>query len=308
MPAAKNETIARAILLVMGVMCGSTAVIMIKASTEHPFLLSSYRLLLAGLVLLPFFVRELRKSPGKYGWRELGWSALPALGLAVHFMSWVFGARMTPVANASLIANLTPAAMPFFLWLFYRERVKKVELIGTAFTIMGLLVLTGANLQLSHENVLGDLICFGSMLAFAAYLALGRKNGSRLSLWLYMVPLYLMAGVICFVAALFVTNPFKETTLLNVLYIIGLALVPTVGGHTILNYSMKFFRGQVVSVTNLSQPVFAGILGFLIFHEIPRPVFFAAAALVVAGVLIVLNSAWLETHLARPFELSKSVE
>jgi drug/metabolite transporter (DMT)-like permease len=297
-PASKKETALRAILLVFGVMCGSSAVIMIKASNEHPFLVAAYRLLIASLVLFPFYLRELRSWNGPYGWREIGWSALPALGLAVHFMSWIVGARMTQVANASLIANLTPVAMPFFLWVFYRERVSKMELFGTACTLAGLLVLTAANLRLDRSHVTGDLICFGSMLAFAAYLSLGRKNGPRLSLWLYMVPLYFMAGLICLVSALFVINPVKTYTLSNILFILGLGIIPTVFGHTILNYSMKFFRGQVVSVTNLSQPIFAGLLGFLLFGEVPRPIFFLAAGIILGGVLIVLNAGWLERRRA----------
>jgi len=63
-------------------------------------------------------------------------------------------------------------------------------------------------------------------------------------------------------------------------------------GHTILNYSLKFFRGQVVSVSNLGQPVFAGILGFLIFGEVPQPIFLLAAAVIVAGILIVLFASY----------------
>ena len=293
MAGSRKNMIFRSVLLVFGVFCGSTAVIMIKASNEHPFLVSSYRLLLASFFLSPFFFRELRNSGIRYGWRELGWAALPAAALAVHFMSWVWGARMTPVANASLIANLTPVAMPFFLWMLYRERVSKLEVFGSAFTLVGLLILTGTNLRVSRENFIGDLICFGSMLFFAVYLTLGRKNGARLSLWLYMVPLYFMAGLICLVCAAFFINPIKTYSLSNVLYILGLGLIPTVLGHTILNYSMKYFRGQVVSVTNLSQPVFAGILGFLIFHEVPSPIFLAAAAVVITGVLIVLNEGWI---------------
>jgi drug/metabolite transporter (DMT)-like permease len=297
MVASSTSTFPRAALLLLGVFCGSTAVIMIKAGTEHPFLVASYRLLVAALVLSPFFFRELKAYPGKYGWKELGWSALPAVALAIHFMSWVVGARMTQVANASLIANLTPVAMPFFLYTFYRERVSKFEIIGSALTLLGLVILTGSNLRVSREHFSGDLICFGSMLAFAAYLALGRKNGARLSLWLYMVPLYWMAGLICLVSALFVINPLKEYTSLNLLLILGLGLIPTVLGHTILNYSMKYFRGQVVSVTNLSQPVFAGLLGFALFHEVPKPVFYAAAAVVVAGILIVLSAGWIEARI-----------
>lgn len=287
-----DRVIPRFLLLIFGVMCGATAVIMIKASTEHPFLVASYRLIIASLILFPLFLRDLRNFDGGYGWKQIGWTLLPALALAVHFMSWVVGARMTQVANASLIANLTPVAMPFFVWIFFAERINRQELIGTAFTLIGLFVLTGSNFQLDITDFWGDLICFGSMLAFAMYLALGRKNGGRLSLWLYMVPLYFIAGLISLAGALLVINPLKTYTTSNILYILGLAAIPTVFGHTILNYSLKFFRGQVVSVTNLGQPLFAGLMGYLFFGEQPRPLIYLAAALIVTGILIVMNASW----------------
>ena len=114
-----------------------------------------------------------------------------------------------------------------------------------------------------------------------------------------MVPLYLIAGLICLVSALFFVNPIKTYTLANVLFMVGLGLVPTVFGHTILNFSLKHFRGQVVSVTNLNQPIFAGLLGFILFKEKPAPIFYAAAGLIVLGALIVLNSNYKNRERAR---------
>ena len=102
------------LLLLVGVICISTAVILLKASTEHPMLVAAYRLLVAALGLLPFYLRDLANFPGEYGWKQISWSLLPAVLLAAHFATWVVGARMTQVANASLIINLTPVVMPFF--------------------------------------------------------------------------------------------------------------------------------------------------------------------------------------------------
>ena len=182
--------------------------------------------------------------------------------------------------------------MPFFVFFFYRERINRREILGSLFTLAGLAVLGWSSLSISQSNFLGDLTCFGSMLAFAAYLALGRRNGQRLSLWLYMVPLYTIAGVVCLLSALPFINPIKTYQTADVLLILGLGLIPTVLGHTILNYSLKFFRGQVVSVTNLGQVVFSGVLGFIFFKEVPVPVFFASAALILPGILIVLFSSY----------------
>jgi drug/metabolite transporter (DMT)-like permease len=281
-------SIAHALLLFLGIFAASTAVIMIRASTEHPFLVASYRLLLAAGLLSPFFFQEARQEPREAVRQQIGWAALPALALAVHFMSWIIGARMTLVANASLMVNLTPIAMPFFLWLFYRERVTRWEVAGTGLTLAGLVLLSAASLQLSATYFWGNLTCLGSMVAMACYLALGRKNGGRARLWLYLVPLYAIAGVVCLICALVVINPIKAYTLDNLLFIAGLALVPTIFGHSLLNYALRHFRGQVVSVANLSQPIFAGLLGFLIFGEVPSPMVYPAAALILSGVGVAL--------------------
>jgi len=269
--------------------CASTAVILIRASTEHPFLVASFRLLLSALALSPLFFHEARQVPGAAVRQQMGWAALPALALAVHFMSWIIGARMTLVTNASLVVNLTPIVMPFFLWLFYRERVNRWEVAGTVCTLAGLVLLSASALQLSPTYFWGDLICLGSMVAMACYLALGRRNGGRVRLWLYLVPLYGIAGLICLACALVVVNPIKAYAVDNLLYILGLALIPTIFGHSLLNYALRHFRGQVVSVANLAQPIFAGLFGFLLFGELPPLIFYPAAALILTGVGVVLG-------------------
>lgn len=278
----------RIALMMVGVLLGATAVIMIKAGDEHPLLVASFRLLVAALALTPLYLREIRYRTTPYGWTQISWTIAPAAALAAHFITWIIGARMTFVANASLLANLTPVAMPFFVWVFFREKINRQEVVGTLLTLSGVVLLTITNLQVSPESVPGDLICLGSMLAFACYLALGRKNGQRITLWQYMVPIYWIAGMMCLLIAVFFINPIKPYTLKNILLILGLGLIPTVFSHSILNYSLKSFRGQLVSVTNLTQPIFSGILGYLIFHEIPGPSFYPAAGIILAGILVVL--------------------
>ena len=128
------------LLLFLGVLAGSSAVIFINASTENPLLVASYRLLIAAGVFSPFFFRTLKQRAEPYTWREFSWTIVPGLVLAAHFISWVIGARMTLAANASLVVNLAPVAMPFFLWLFYREVVNRSEVMGTLLSIAGLAV------------------------------------------------------------------------------------------------------------------------------------------------------------------------
>jgi drug/metabolite transporter (DMT)-like permease len=276
-------------LLAIGVLCGSTAVIMIKASDENPYLLAAYRLLITTVFMLPLFLREKRYYLQPYGFKQIKLSLFPGLLLGLHFITWNMGVALTPVANASLIVNTTPAVMPFFLWIFFQEKVNRVEILGTFLALAGLVILGIDRLQLNSLDLRGHILCFISMLLLAAYMALGRKNNGKLPIWLYMWPLYLTAGIFCLLCALPFVNPVKSYTLQNTLLFLGLAIIPTFGGHTLLNYSMKNFRGQVVSVANLGQIIFSAFFGFLFFDEVPTKIFYLIAMLILTGVIIILN-------------------
>jgi drug/metabolite transporter (DMT)-like permease len=79
---------------------------------------------------------------------------------------------------------------------------------------------------------------------------------------------------------------------------VGLAVIPTICGHSLLNAAMRRIRGQIVSLCNVSQFVFATIMGFLLFGEVPRALFYVACAIVVTGVVIVVLAAPPEPEVA----------
>jgi drug/metabolite transporter (DMT)-like permease len=275
-----------ALSLLLGVFACSTAVILIKESSVDPVLLSSARLLLAAACLSPWFFREYARHP-EFGARGLRRAVLPGAVLALHFVSWVIGARATLAVSASLIVNMIPLAMPFWLYLFADERVTRSELAGTALGLGGVAVLTGADL--GAGNATGDLVCFGSMLLAALYLALGRRNRDVPSLFLYVVPLYGVAGLICLVAGLPRIATLARLPAREVWLLLALTLVPTIIGHSLINRAMKHFRGGVVTVINLGQFVFAGLIAWFAFGEVPGASFWPAAGLVVAGAAVALR-------------------
>lgn len=280
------------LLLLLSVFAASTAVIMIKASTTHPVLLASLRLFVAALILLPLFLRDLRRHRGAYTRAHFHASIVPGLMLAIHFMSWVVGARMTPTANASLIVNLVPLAMPFFLFWLAHEPLTRRETVATAIALGGVVVLTASDLSLNPVYFAGDLISFGSMLFYAFYMALGRRNRSFPTVWLYLVPLYSMAAVACMVVALFFVNPIQPYDAREVALILGLGIVPTVIGHSLLNRAMRVFRGQIVSIVNMGQFIFAGLLAFALWQEVPGWSFYVAGTLLALSAWIVAGGAF----------------
>ena len=279
------------LLLLVGVFCGASSVVMIKASHLHPAVLSAYRLFLAVLLLLPIYLREVHRFRAVFSAREhLLPTLLPGLVLALHLITWTQGAQWTRAANATLIVCMVPVVMPFLLFFTMGEVITKWELLGTAVAMSGAVWLGASDFGVSRQSVLGDITCFISMLLFSYYLVQGRINRGFPSLWLYLVPLYAVAGGVCFLIALCVAKPLESYPTREWLLVLAQAVVPTILGHSILNHAMKQLRGQLVSVVNLFQFLFAGALGYLFFNEVPGPVFYGAGLLVVGGAILVIRA------------------
>jgi drug/metabolite transporter (DMT)-like permease len=279
------------LLLLLGVFACSTAVIQIKASHTHPFVLAAMRLSIASVLLAPLAWREYQRHKAVFGWAQLRRTWLPSVVLAVHFISWAYGARMTIVAQASLIVNLAPVAIPFFLHYLVGERINRIEVYGTILALLGVVLLSIRDVLAGGGDVWGNAVCFGSMLLFAWYLALGRKNRDFPSLWLYVVPVYAQAAVLCLLAAIPWLGTFEVSSTREWSLMFGLAVLPTIMGHSLLNASMRHLRGQVVSLGNVGQFIFAGIMAFFLFSQTPPLSFYFASLMVITGVALVVFAA-----------------
>lgn len=278
------------LLLAVGVFACSTSVLFIKASRMDPALLAAARLLVAAAVLAPLYLRA-RRVVTRVPWLSARRAALPGVVLALHFVTWIAGARATPAVHSSLIVNLVPAATPFLLYALVGETLRRREIAGTVVALLGALLLTGADYRFAPEHLAGDVVCFGSMLLFALYLVLARRNRDAGGLWLYTVPLYAIAGGVCLLWAACVPATLGEGAAgasplalgREIWLVLGLALIPTVIGHSILNHAMQRMRGQLVGIANLAQPLFAGALALWLLGEVPDAAVYPAGALIVAG-------------------------
>ena len=285
------------LIVLFGVFAGSTAVIFLKLSQTDPVLLSAYRLLVAGIVILPWFFQARSRHPGAFQWKDMRRIFWPALFLGLHFISWMIGARLTLAANTSLIVMMVPIVMPFLMWFLLREMINRREIVGTLLSLCGVIFLGASDFRFNPEFALGDALSFGSMTLLAVYMALGRVNRNFASLYLYLVPVFLVGGLICLILGvigiimgLVEPYPAGADPWVEFVYILCLGLIPTVLGHGIINYALRFLRGQVVAIFNLGQFIFAGILGAFILGEIPTPEFYVASVLTVAGAIIVIRA------------------
>ncbi len=280
--------IKKILVLLIGCFAASSSVIFIKTCNMDAVVIAGLRLVLAAIVMLPVWIIEIHKKNIRYRWRDLLNLQIPALALSLHLITWTAGAKLTYSANATVIVNLLPIVMPFFLFFFANELINRWELFGTLLGLIGIGWMAYQDMRLNVGSFWGDLICLVSLLFLAMYLTSGKKYLSRYSLISYLVPVYMMAGLISLLIALAGGSSFEIPDALSLGSLIGMVLAPTIIGHSIINHAMHQLRGQLVSLANQTQFIFAGVMGFLFLNEIPDTNFYFAAILVTMGTIFAI--------------------
>ena len=66
---------------------------------------------------------------------------------------------------------------------------------------------------------------------------------------------------------------------------LGLAVLCTLLGHSIFSWGLKYEKASFVSVVKLLEPVFASVMGIILFLEIP-PLSSSAGGIVIIGGIV----------------------
>lgn len=83
-----------------------------------------------------------------------------------------FGIQSSTATNAVLFQSITPAVIPFFGWLFFRERIRAMTAAGLALSFAGVLAIVSRldlEMLLGFRTNPGDLWLLGNVALWALY-------------------------------------------------------------------------------------------------------------------------------------------
>jgi drug/metabolite transporter (DMT)-like permease len=136
----------------------------------------------------------------------------------------------------------------------------------------------------------GAGLAFAGAAVFAVYLLIGRRVRQRLDPITYSAPVYFVCALTLAAITVAVRQPFAPVTLHNLALFLALALVCTLGGHLVYNWSLRYVDAAVVSVSFLGEPVLASGLAWLLLGQPIHPLTALGGAVVLAGIYLVARN------------------
>jgi drug/metabolite transporter (DMT)-like permease len=288
--------------LAVAILAVSTASIFIRfAQQEAPSLvIAALRISFAILALAPLALSRHRAELLALSRRDLALALLSGLFLAVHFATWITSLEYTTVASSVIFVSTGPLWVALVSPLFLNEHLSRAALIGLALALIG-----GAIVALSDACAWnGGLVCpelsagmqgtrmWGNFLALAGawavtgYLVIGRSLRARMSLIPYIFVVYGMASLVL-LAVMFAAgeSPFGYRPVVY-LWILFLALVPQLIGHSTYNWALRYLPASLVATANLGEPICSALLAFLILHENLTALTLIGGGLILAGIYL----------------------
>lgn len=274
--------------LSLAVLFVSFGAILVRLAAAPPLAVSFFRVALASLLLSPFAAAEARRSwPLLTARRRLVLLSAGA-ALALHFATWIASLSYTSIASSVLLVNTSPLFAVVFSRLFLKERASGVVLAAIPIAFAGAALIALSDWTGSPGSLFGNLLAVVGAVTLAAYQVIGRGLRHALPLNAYVLGVWATAALALALMAFGFGVPLVGYAPKTWLTFVALALVPTIGGHGLINKSLRALPAPTVGLFLLGEPVGASLLAWLVFREVPGPGTLAGGSIVLAALALVL--------------------
>jgi len=308
-----HPTTALPLALAFAILAVSTGSIIIRfaQSEQMPSLaIAAWRMIFATLILLPLALTKYRDEIQRLTRTEVLFGVFSGIFLAAHFATWISSLEYTSVASSVVFVSTGPLWVALLSPLLLKEHLGQTAVTGLLLSMAGGMIIgivdacsfQGGLTCPAFSDLLHGRTMWGNFLALlgawmvSGYLIIGRKIRAGMSLLPYIFLVYGCAAITLLLVLLVSgENPFGYTSQ-SYWWVLALAIIPQLIGHTTFNWALKYLPASMVAVTTLGEPVGSAILAFFILNETPRLGTMIGGCLILAGIYLTTRQ-WNSTGL-----------
>ncbi len=276
------------LILILGVACSSLSAIFPKFAQASPLVLAFYRMFFAALLTMVLVLARQREELRHISRKDLLMCSLSGIALGFHFACYLTSLTRTGIASSVTLADTEVFFVAIAGTIFLREKLSVKAWVGICVTFAGSVIIAMGDA--GGGRLSGDLLALTAAACSCAYTMIGRKCRDHLSTGVYTMIVYFFAAAVNLVLCTFSTNYITSAVKVDLLSALGMAVFCTLLGHSLYSWGLRYEKASFVSVVKLLEPVFAAILGFLLFTEIPPVTSIIGAVIIIAGITGVIKA------------------
>ncbi|MCC6553961.1 MAG: DMT family transporter [Polyangiaceae bacterium] len=259
----------------------------------HPLTVALGRVAIAALLLCALDLRGVGRALAGLSGRQRAGVLGAGVLLAVHFALFLWGLDRTSLPAAVSLVSLEPLSVVLCSWLIFGIRPTRGEQIGVLLATGGaVLIAQGAGA--GEHRLLGDLLVVGAVALYGFYVAAARGLRDALPARSYAALVYTGAAIALAVAIPFTPGALDGASALphrSALAVLGLALIPTVVGHTAVQAAARWMSPSTVALVSPGETLGGIAIGAAALGAVPTSTELAGAAIILGGTTIAILGA-----------------
>ena len=290
----RNKNNLAYILLILTTLFWSGNFIVGKAASTYeipPFSLNFYRWLFAGLILLPFTIKEIIKKKD-YILNNVGFFIILGVTSITIFNSTVYySLYYMQVISGVLMISTIPVWIMFISTILGIEKTNKFQIFGVILSLIGVLsIITKSNLEVikSLDFNRGDLIMATGMFAWALYSALLKKKKYEIS-QIALLEVVIVTGLVFLIPIYILEMNIGHQIVIGKPFILTLSYVVIFPGLASFFFWIKgigIIGANRAGVFLHLMPVFGSIMAIILFGEKFMMYHLIGAIFIIAGITL----------------------
>jgi drug/metabolite transporter (DMT)-like permease len=284
------------LMLAIGIVAASLAANFILLAQDEgvpSLFIAAGRLTVAALVLTPAVLRNSRyaREISSLSRADVILIAICGFFLAIHFAAWVSSLEYATVLVSLVLVSTSPIWVALLEVFLLHMKLARPVIIGLVVVLVGGIIIglagTGDEATNGNNNqFIGGALALIGAIAVAVYLIIGRKIRRQLSLTPYIWLVYGMAALLLLLAVILTGTPMTGHSFEGYAWIVVLALVPQLIGHSSFNYALAYLPATYVSIASQMEPVLGSMVALVLFDQIPGFGQIIGGLIIIAGVVM----------------------
>lgn len=261
-----------------------------KIALRHlnPFTLAAFRIDLAMLVILPFYLLRRKRAP--LSARDIWTLSYLGFFLVLNQVFFTVGLAYTTSGHSAMILATGPIIVLLFARALKLETLTSGKIFGMAIAFSGVAILaTEQGLNLRHSATLaGDLLTLFGTSSFAVYAVLGKKFARQYDS-VSMNTFNLLAGALLLLPLTIhqaIHLDWGSVGWAGWAGLFYMAAISSVAAYTIFYWVLRYMDASRVAAVNYLQPIGAIMVAAAFLGETPTRNLLLGGALILLGVYL----------------------
>ncbi len=273
------------IFIIMSAFSFALMSVFVRLSGDVPFIQKSF---FRNAVAVIIAAAVLVKSGAGFRWKRENTrdlilrSVFGSIGIFCNF--YAIGKLMT--ADASILNKLSPFFAVIFSYFILKERVKPYQAAAVIIAFTGaLFVIQPGAITFEPASLIGAAGGMGAGIAYT-YVRKLTRNGEKGA-----VIVFFFSAFSCLISLPYLIFSFSPMTARQWMFLLGAGISAAMGQFTI-TAAYSHAPAREISVYDYTQIIFAAMLGFFIFGDVPN-ILSVAGYVIIVGVsaaMFVLNN------------------